>query len=1041
MLPRDKEGLEERLQLIVDELGFIPHRELLSKVPYWNSLLQQIDSCLGGLENCNVSTRERYVDFPSLDQLNTIAAIARKEKVLIDDEPGGRKTAPAILAKYAIEQQTGKKLKTIVVCPGYIIPHWLNKLEEYTEEKPKVVVISSDNKAYALRRAANPDTDFIIISYDMIYREFNANGISTQEIENRARKIFGELNSPQEAYDRLRSLTEKEIEENSPLFEICSKIAHEELKIKRYNERQKIIDTLIDIVSDKGKAEFYTIFDEFQAAKNPDITRPIAGSFWKLGQASKYIALLSGTPIPDDLDDIANAMSVLYNEQFPTPSAFTQALLRDQTLLRKCLDMFEKRPVVKLSDISDVKISSAIRVYDATEEIDESLKIKFDLSPLEQEVYYRVLINPEFEAREKLILLRYCTLDAKKLLYVYKEAKAGKVTNGDNTETELKPLAKKIVSFFESNPDLEEMIEGIESTRYAELCSLVKSIVESGEKVVIYTKYTTHVTDKLESMLSEFGVCKADQTVSAKSKEIRLTEEEKKKLAEKGFLSEQTYRSDLSKEEKELLQIRNIDLYEISDRDKEIFTFQTNPDKQVMVASYGTLREGRSLVSANNVAFLDLEYSPGTLLQALRRVARPGQKKKTFVYSLQARGTVDEGVQTHILEKSVVITNSLQGKRITRQERKEISGAPHESINIKGYLSPSNKYAAASLYLARLMSGQMIDRSFEFIKKMLEHSNNAKFFAENYNQNWEYSYSAQSARLLKKIIEGIESKIGSKFSKPIDLACGPAVVSRALGRSMTCVDINPWQLAFGEQECDEINKSFNGTVSIQNKYIKSSIHDIREGDTRYDNKHDLAICSLALDWASKEEGREQIIREINRITDENGYVVITLSRNVIADDDSGRGRFEHAIEDLGFEVDKDITGFYQATRTRDALSGTYKDSSNFTVYVLVAKKKESSDSKNCSPNSFVLNPGFYYTDGKRRILKNGISSECQENQHPEECVEFKKVGDDRKLEEILGSNGTKMSEDDIYTGLKNIAEGPYGDILKRIKDIVGEGNE
>jgi len=72
-----------------------------------------------------------------------------------------------------------------------------------------------------------------------------------------------------------------------------------------------------------------------------------------------------------------------------------------------------------------------------------------------------------------------------------------------------------------------------------------------------------------------------------------------------------------------------------------ITTFQTSPEKTVLVAVMQSLKEGLNLQVASRAILYSMVWNPGDMQQAFARVFRPGQKNRVSVDILLARKTAD----------------------------------------------------------------------------------------------------------------------------------------------------------------------------------------------------------------------------------------------------------------------------------------------------------------------------------------------------------------------------------------------------------------
>ena len=119
MLNLEEYSLEYRFKRIIKEIKRIPDTEELDEVPYFTKVHDAIKEHYGSLDaylkatNIEETLQVEQVPFPSAQQIHTMVTIAERERVIIGDEPGTRKTAAAGLAKYTIEEKLKKKVKTL----------------------------------------------------------------------------------------------------------------------------------------------------------------------------------------------------------------------------------------------------------------------------------------------------------------------------------------------------------------------------------------------------------------------------------------------------------------------------------------------------------------------------------------------------------------------------------------------------------------------------------------------------------------------------------------------------------------------------------------------------------------------------------------------------------------------------------------------------------------------------------------------------------------------------------------------------------------
>jgi SWI/SNF-related matrix-associated actin-dependent regulator 1 of chromatin subfamily A len=97
------------------------------------------------------------------------------------------------------------------------------------------------------------------------------------------------------------------------------------------------------------------------------------------------------------------------------------------------------------------------------------------------------------------------------------------------------------------------------------------------------------------------------------------------------------------------------------DRQKAINRFQQDPNCRLFVGQIQAAGTGITLTAASHVAFLELPWTPGDLLQAEDRCHRIGQTKTVNIYFLLASGTIDEPMARLIDRKRVVLNAVLDG--------------------------------------------------------------------------------------------------------------------------------------------------------------------------------------------------------------------------------------------------------------------------------------------------------------------------------------------------------------------------------------------
>lgn len=97
------------------------------------------------------------------------------------------------------------------------------------------------------------------------------------------------------------------------------------------------------------------------------------------------------------------------------------------------------------------------------------------------------------------------------------------------------------------------------------------------------------------------------------------------------------------------------------DRQRAVDQFQNNPKIRLFIGNIQAAGIGLTLTAASTLAFMELGWTPGSMLQAEDRIHRIGQKNAANIYYLVAKDTVEQRLLQIIQKKSAVFTTAIDG--------------------------------------------------------------------------------------------------------------------------------------------------------------------------------------------------------------------------------------------------------------------------------------------------------------------------------------------------------------------------------------------
>jgi SWI/SNF-related matrix-associated actin-dependent regulator 1 of chromatin subfamily A len=95
--------------------------------------------------------------------------------------------------------------------------------------------------------------------------------------------------------------------------------------------------------------------------------------------------------------------------------------------------------------------------------------------------------------------------------------------------------------------------------------------------------------------------------------------------------------------------------HSIGERDQAVHKFQHDPRTKLFIAGITAAKEGITLTAASRVIFAELDYVPGTILQAEDRAHRIGQKNQVLIEHLVFENSTDCRIARIMIDKQYVL--------------------------------------------------------------------------------------------------------------------------------------------------------------------------------------------------------------------------------------------------------------------------------------------------------------------------------------------------------------------------------------------------
>ena len=465
---------------------------------------------------------------------------------------------------------------------------------------------------------------------------------------------------------------------------------YEQLMTKVKGTDELFVERLIDMNPN------YVILDESQHIKSQRrlthggrLTRSSAAQL--LAHNAEYLALLSGTPIPDTIRDYGVLYHLLNPGTLPNPSEFEKLhkknprvvyiLFNEKTVRRTSEDINdqlnwkEKEVEIDLDSIQR-SIYQHLVEFRPDNWLTQARKAILDPRLVNPEVLKRVGVlgrvsyeaSAKYRTLENLLIKNDGPIANRENFVIFSSMFREGVTRSEHEELRRKYLALGISEEFPSIGELER--------------NILLHTIENPNVDEIKNKLSPRSKDKRKTFVKEFsnaiGVLVENDYIDVRNGEIDVHMKpsgpvnDRLNLYERlGFDVSLPERIEARLREKygKAFRVGVIDgtIPDIEERERIVDDLGSGLTGLICTTDTGG--ESLDFTKASYVVFLDQDYSPKTEEQALARLIRKGQHRKVNIIHLHAKDTLDEDLVNYLDKKRIRRKIATDGHPLTKEEK------------------------------------------------------------------------------------------------------------------------------------------------------------------------------------------------------------------------------------------------------------------------------------------------------------------------------------------------------------------------------------